>query len=117
MSGDAQGEASDRPDPGARDHPFLVGLIASYALAVISWVTMSPPWNLIPDSLAPLLDGPATGVIAWVSLASWIAAAVYFFWRFRRKAWPILLGAPLALYVPLQVFLTAVFCATGFGCP
>ncbi|HEY1415037.1 MAG TPA: hypothetical protein VGF42_04035 [Caulobacteraceae bacterium] len=117
MNGDAQDEAADNPGPGAGGNPFLIGLIVSYALAVISWVTMSPPWNLIPDSLAPLLDGPQTGIIAWVALASWIAVVAFAFWRFRGKAWPILLGAPLALYLPLQIFLTAVFCATGLGCP
>lgn len=117
MTDGAPGGAADAPDRGVRGHPFLIGLIVSYALAVISWVTMSPPWDLIPDSLAPLLDGPLTGVIAWVALASWIAVVVFAFWRFRVKAWPILLGAPLALYQPLQIFLTAVFCATGLGCP
>ena len=117
MSEGADGKAASGPDRGVRGHPFFIGLIASYALAVICWVTMSPPWNLIPDSLAPLLDGPATGVIAWVALASWIAVVAFAFWRFGRTAWPILLGAPLALYTPLQVLLTAVFCATGLGCP
>jgi hypothetical protein len=119
MTDDAQGEATKGPDSntGTTPSPSLVMIVTSYVVAVISWLAMSPPWSIIPDSWTPLLDGPVTGVIAWIAFASWVAAMAFAFWRFRLRAWPMLLGAPLALYQPVQVFLEAIFCATGLGCP
>src|ERR1035438_4764862 len=94
-------------------YPSLATIVlTSYGLAAISFGVNRPPWGLVAQVpvLEAVVNGPMTGIVMWSSLLTWCAAATFAFWRFRLKAWPIVLGAPFALYLPLEMGLLVGLC-------
>ena len=69
---------------------------ATYALAATNYAVNHLPWGLFPADFLMAINKSAwlTGT---ASFLLWCAVAGFAAWRYRRRAWPILVGAPLAL--------------------
>jgi len=80
---------------------------ASYVLAAINFGFTHLPWRQGNNDLLLPMNHVA-GVVGTISFLGWLLTAVLTFQRYRRKAWPILLGAPFALATFLDVILYLV---------
>jgi hypothetical protein len=77
---------------------------ASYALAAVNYGVNHLPWGQLPSDLLLAINRSAwlTGT---ASFLLWCAVAAFAARRFKRRAWPILLGAPFALATFIGVVL------------
>jgi len=68
----------------------------SYVLAAINFIVNHPPWGLLDERFLLAVNASAV-IVGTVSFLLRCAVATFAFWRFRLKAWPIILAAPFAL--------------------
>ena len=76
-------------------------ILTSYLLAAINFgvtrLRLNAPYNLYE-----VLDRHA-GLIGTLSFLGWCGVAGYVVQHYRRRSWPILIGAPFALFTALGV--------------
>ena len=84
-------------------------VVVSYLLAVVNFGVNHLPWgwDRADRHLLIAINGVA-GAVGTASFLLWCATAVYAFWRFRKTAWPVLIGAPFALATFAGVVLYVV---------
>ena len=89
--------------------PGLTDLVVtSYLLAATNYaVNHLPLW--LDRGLRHAINSIA-GVVGSATFLLWCAIAGYAFWRYRKAAWPVLLGAPFALatFVGVLLYVVAV---------
>ena len=76
-------------------------ILATYLLGAINFGVTRLRLNA-PSQIYEALD-PYAGLIGTLSFLGWCGVTGYVVRRYRRRAWPVLVGAPFAVFTALGV--------------
>ncbi len=86
-------------------------VLASYTAALLSFAASAP--YALPAPLNLIARGPARGPLEWAAPLAWCGLTVWAFAKWGRRAWPTLLGAPVALLLPISFMAIFAMCLMG----
>jgi hypothetical protein len=87
----------------------------SYVVAAAAFFIAHPFSELAQGEFFLSVPVPMISVALTATL-TWVTTAIVVAFRLGQKAWPILIGAPFALALPIEISLVWFACAVGHEC-